>query len=215
MLKLAVCCVTTPQDGVLAIPFHPSPCGSRCHGSIQSPLLGDYRWSFFWGCFFQARKGTQTQTFWSGYLRVGRGSSAWTGGGQRVRYVLRSPGKVGKPKVRYVLRNPRKVGKPNFWAGYPGILPGYRGMARKVWETKCVQFLVPLRAQRLKNVLRSPSGIEIFNRDWKFQSRPPANPYFCGEFWRLGLKFSILKIEIFKRDWKNSIEIEFFQSLGP
>ena len=34
-------------------------------------------------------KGTQTQTFWSGYLRVGWGSSTWRGGGQKVRYVLR------------------------------------------------------------------------------------------------------------------------------
>ena len=45
---------------------------------------------------------------------------------------------------------------------------------------------------------RSPSGIEIFNWDWKFQASHPANPYFfCGEFWRSGLKISI--------------EIDFFQ----
>ena len=35
----------------------------------------------------------QTQTFRSGYLRVGWGFSTWRGGGQRARYVLRNPGK--------------------------------------------------------------------------------------------------------------------------
>ena len=34
-------------------------------------------------------------------------------------------------KVRDVLRNPEK---PNFLAGYPEILPGYSGIARKVGE---------------------------------------------------------------------------------
>ena len=36
---------------------------------------------------------------------------------------------VGGQKVLYVPRNPRK---PNFLAGYPRILPGYPGGARKV-----------------------------------------------------------------------------------
>ena len=52
-------------------------------------------------------KGTQTQTFWSGYFLVGWGSSTRTGGGQKVRYV------------------PRNQGNQTFWAGYPGISPGY------------------------------------------------------------------------------------------
>ena len=36
---------------------------------------------------------------------------------------------VGGQKVRYVPRNP---GNQTFLAGYPGILPGYPGSARKV-----------------------------------------------------------------------------------
>ena len=51
-------------------------------------------------------KGTQTQTFGSGDLPVGWGSSTWRDGGQKVRYVPRNPG------------------KPNFLAGYPGIFAG-------------------------------------------------------------------------------------------
>ena len=44
-------------------------------------------------------------------------------------------------------------------------------------------------------ISRSPSGIEIFKRDWRFQARHPRNPY---SLW------GILKVEIetFKRDWK-------------
>ena len=43
------------------------------------------------GLTIRQEKGTQTQTFWSGYLRVAWGSSTWRGGGQKVRYVPRSP----------------------------------------------------------------------------------------------------------------------------
>ena len=56
--------------------------------------------------------------------------------------------------------------------------------------------------------------LEIFKRDWNFQARRPPDPYFLWGFLKVG-------IEIFKRDWnfqaglKVSIEIEFFQSLGP
>ena len=75
---------------------------------------------------FRREKGTQTQTFESGYLPVGEGSSTWTGGGQKVRYA------------------PRNQGNQTFLAGYPGILRGYPGGARKVWEEKvCVQFWAP------------------------------------------------------------------------
>ena len=63
-------------------------------------------------------KGTLTQTFWSGYFPVGWGSSTWTGGGQKVNMSL---------EIR---------GNQTFWAGCPGILPGYPGGARKVWEKK-------------------------------------------------------------------------------
>ena len=54
-----------------------------------------------------------------------------------------------------------------------------------------------LRAQRLKK----NQDPEIFKRDWTFQARRPPDPYFYGEFWRSGLKFSS-EIENFKRDWK-------------
>ena len=49
--------------------------------------------------------------------------------------------KGGGQKVRYV---PRNTGKPFFLAGYPGILPGYAGSARKVCEKKGLcSILVP------------------------------------------------------------------------
>ena len=59
-------------------------------------------------------KGTQTQTFGSGYPAVGWGSSTSRGGG---------------PKVRYVSQN---QGNQIFLAGCPAILPRYPGGARKV-----------------------------------------------------------------------------------
>ena len=56
----------------------------------------------------------------------------------------------------------------------------------------------------------------------KFQDRPPGLKFsiskratqqtpifFCGEFWRSGLKFSI-EIEIFNRDWKIQARLIFF-----
>ena len=49
--------------------------------------------------------------------------------------------------------------------------------------------------------------LEIFKRHWNFQVCHPPNPYFCGEFWRSGLKISS-EIENFKRDW-------FFSRFGP
>ena len=55
--------------------------------------------------------------------------------------------------------------------------------------------IIPLRAQRLKNS-RSPSGIEIFNRDWNFQASHPPNPYVL---------WGILKV----RDWKFQARLEF------
>ena len=72
-------------------------------------------------------KRTQTQTFWSGYLRAGWGSSTWRGGGQKVRYV------------------PRNQGNQTYLAGYPGILPGYPGGARKVWKKNLCWFFGPIQ----------------------------------------------------------------------
>ena len=60
-------------------------------------------------------KRGQTQTFESDIVRWGRG--------------LPREGVVGAKKVRYV---PRNQGNQTFWAGYPGILLGYPGGARKV-----------------------------------------------------------------------------------
>ena len=57
----------------------------------------------------------------------GVGVCASRGGGQKVRYV------------------PRNQGNQTFLAGYPGILPGYPGGAREVWEKKvCVHFSFPI-----------------------------------------------------------------------
>ena len=62
-----------------------------------------------WGLFHQ-------QTFWSGYFRVGWGSSTWMGEGQRVRYGLRN------------------LGKPNFklW-DIPGVPEKFQNK-QKVWQ---------------------------------------------------------------------------------
>ena len=61
---------------------------------------------------------------------------------------------------------------------------------------------------------RSPSGIEIFNRDWNFQASHQPNPYFLWGIlkvrdWKFQsrLIFSI-EIENFNRDW-------FFSIFGP
>ena len=69
---------------------------------------------FIWTQIIQARKRNPNPNLW---VRISSGGVGLRGGGQ---------------KVRYVPRNPRK---PSFWARYPGILPGYPGGARKVWQT--------------------------------------------------------------------------------
>ena len=72
------------------------------------------------------------------------------------------------------------------------------------------------KGPKIENDSRSPSGIEKFKRDWKFQASHPPNPYFCGG----GGGIQEVEIENFKRDWKFqsrlkiSSEIEAFQSLG-
>ena len=60
---------------------------------------GSAGWAQIWLWLCLGRpleKGTQTQTFWSGYFQVGWGSSTWRGGGQKVRYGLRNPGKPNR-----------------------------------------------------------------------------------------------------------------------
>ena len=110
--------------------FTRSSCSVCTRPFFLPPLLAVPPFPLVWATlapFFGPEKGTQTQTFWSGYFRVGWGSSTWTGGGQKVRYV------------------PRNQGNQTFWAGYPGILLGYPGSTRKVWEKKvCVQFPFPI-----------------------------------------------------------------------
>ena len=59
--------------------------------------------------------------------------------------------------------------------------------------------------------LEKNQDLEIFKRAWNFQASHPPNPYFfCGEFWRSGLKISS-EIEIFKRDWKFQAILIFFK----
>ena len=58
--------------------------------------------------------------------------------------------------------------------------------------------------------LEKVQDLEIFKRAWKFQASHPPNPFFCGEFWRSGLKISS-EIEIFKRDWKFQAILKFFK----
>ena len=81
--------------------------------------------------------------FEPGYFPVGWGSSTRRGGGQKVRYA------------------PRKQGNQTFLAGYPGILPGYPEVARKVWEKKVwVQFSFPMDLSRKKwETPRKPPGL--------------------------------------------------------
>ena len=66
------------------------------------------------------------------------------------------------------------------------------------------------KGPKIEKNSRSPSGIEIFNRDWKFQASHPPNPYFSwgnseGEDW----KFQI-EIENFERDWNFQSRLNFF-----
>ena len=72
---------------------------------------------------------------------------------------------------------------------------------------------ISLKPKDWKNS-RLPSGIDIFNRDWKFQaSHPPKSLFLWGILkvrdWKFQarLKFSI-EIESFNRDW-------FFSIVGP
>ena len=99
-------------------------------GVLRNPdAMSDTAISHWWIWLMrriQVRKKNPNLNFWVRYFLVGWGSSTWRGGGQKVQYVPRNPG------------------NQTFLAGYPGILPGYPGSARKVWEKNVwVQFLSP------------------------------------------------------------------------
>ena len=112
-------------------------------------------------------------------------------GGFRVLWLTRAITMPNPPSLQNPYRQ-EAIAKPNIF--------------HQNCNVKCLRPPLPYGPKDWKKS-RSPSGIEIFNRDWKFQASHPANPYFCGELWRSGLKFSI-GLEIFYRDW-------FFESLGP
>ena len=110
-VTLFACSVHCPDSGSTCVhiwnlpgrlpPAHVMRCAiPECR---KTGIFGECQASPFGECQIRQEKGTQTQTSGSGYLPVGRRSSRWRGGDQ---------------KVRYVPRNPRK---PNFLAGYPGI----------------------------------------------------------------------------------------------
>ena len=106
--------------------------GVRKLGSSRFLPLSFYSPSCFYCCgkssliVLGQEKRAQTQTVRSADLLVGWLSSTWSSGGQKVQYVHQSPGKT---KVL---------------AGYPGLLPGYPGGARKLEEKKSVFYFWPL-----------------------------------------------------------------------
>ena len=93
--------------------------------SLNAMGGGSFRWSAKTFSFFREEKRTQTQTLGSGYPQVGWGFSMWRDGGRKVRYV------------------PRNQGNQTLLAGFPGILPGYPGGARKAWEKSLCSIFVP------------------------------------------------------------------------
>ena len=74
----------------------------------------------------EGRKGTETQTFWSGYFPVGWGVFHVNGWGPKSSVIV-----------------PRNTGKPNFWAGYPGFCRDIPGVPKKFEKKVCVQFSSP------------------------------------------------------------------------
>ena len=78
---------------------------------------------------------------------------------------------VGGRKVRYA---PRNQGNQTFLAGYPGILPGYPGGARKVWEEKVyVQFSFPTKGPKTEKfkIFKLSREIENFKRATHYRVR--------------------------------------------
>ena len=132
---------------------------------------------------------------------------------------------------------PQKVQKSRGWRR---VVKGVQAMKSTLW-TETLEFWrwkVPIsrftpRGPKSWKFSRSPSGIEIFKRDWnewhfqarlKISSKPPTKPHIFvgnsqGQDWKFQarLKFSS-EIEHFKRNleiFKRSSEIDFFQDSGP
>ena len=83
--------------------------------------------------YIRQEKRAQTQTFGSGYFQWGGGLPREWGGGHKVRYVPRSP---GKPNFVWDI--------PGFCVGYPGILAGIsRGCPKSLRKKVCVQCSLP------------------------------------------------------------------------
>ena len=136
----------------MATDFHPRKQKTFQHFPNKECSPWSFLFSFLsWGLWItgalqsfslRQEKETQTQTFGSGYPLVGWGSFLWRGGGRKVRYV------------------PRNQGDQTFVAGYPGILPGYPGGARKVWEKKIVfnQFSFPTNIRKNPHAHKNKIG---------------------------------------------------------
>ena len=87
---------------------------------------------------------------------------------------------VGGQKVRYA---PRNQGNQTFLAGYPGILPGYPGGAREVWEKSLGSIFVPYFKTTVLGPLDWKSGRP---KDAKF-NHDGSNPPFSA-LWLFGEK---------------------------
>ena len=105
----------------------PPPFKTSCFGAFAFLIMAALHSGAQKGAFFREEKRNPDPSFCSGYLRVGVGGLPCEGVGLKSSVC------------------PSKPGKSNFLAGYPGILLGYPGGARKVWEkTKFVFNFWPL-----------------------------------------------------------------------
>ena len=132
-------------------------------------------WKHFIGhtwWLIRQEKGAQTQSFWSGYLWVGWGSSSRIPlGGVGVVFQLNGWGQ----KVWYLFRN---LGKPKCWAGYPGIWPGYPGRLRPKSLRKQIVFNFWPLVLRVVFPLRGPGkppGRKYPKNGEKLQNSPPQS----------------------------------------
>ena len=120
---------------------------------------------------------------------MGWGSSTRRGGGQKVWYV------------------PRNQGNQTFLAGYPGILPGYPEIARKVWEKKVwVQFSFPKNGIVWPFGFLLPCFVVIFVAKSEANLRAEAN---CG---LVGFSLDLLALP--KLLQKNSLQRKCFGAIN-